>query len=82
MPAQANLPTLLPTHSHPGTAPHPAPTPAHSPVLGVGTLDVLALLEVGLQVHLEEGRAAGIIGAPNRPVVTAALVVPMRGETE
>ena len=55
------------------------PTPAHSPVLGVGTLDVLALLEVCLQVHLEKGRAGGVVGAPHRPVVTAALVVPGGG---
>lgn len=64
----------------PGGSPH-TPTPAHSPVLGVGTLDVLALLEVGLQVHLEEGRAAGVVGAPHGPVVTAALVVPVKGAT-
>lgn len=56
--------------------PWPRPRPAHSPVLGVGTLDVLALPEVGLQVHLEEGGAAGVVGAAHRPVVTAALVVP------
>lgn len=77
-------------NASPGTPPAPArlptpwgqpraPTPAHSPVLGVGTLDVLALLEVGLQVHFEEGRAAGVVGAPHRPVVTAALVVPGGG---
>lgn len=72
MPAQARRPP--PTHPRPGQP--LAPTPAHSPVLGVGTLDVLALLEVGLQVHLEEGRAAGVVGAAHGPVVTAALVVP------
>lgn len=55
------------------------PTPAHSPVLGVGTLDVLTLLEVRLQVHLEEGRAAGVVWTPHRPVLTAALVVPGGG---
>lgn len=57
------------------TSPHPAP--AHSPVLGVGTLDVLAFFQVGLQVHLEKGRAAGVVGAAHRPVVTATLVVPV-----
>ena len=72
MPAQACRP--LPAHPRPGQP--LVPTPAHSPVLGVGTLDVLALLEVGLQVHLEEGRAAGVVGAAHGPVVTAALVVP------
>lgn len=55
------------------------PAPAHSPVLGVGTLDVLALLQVGLQVHLEEGWAAGVVRTSYRPVVTAVLVVPGGG---
>lgn len=49
---------------------------AHSPILAVGTLDVLALLQVGLQVHLEQWWAAGVVGATHRPVVTAALMVP------
>lgn len=57
-------------------APPTAARPTHSPVLGVGTLDVLTLLQVGLQVHLEEGWAAGVVGASHRPVVAAALVVP------
>lgn len=77
----------------PAQAPHPPahpplpqgsplePTPAHSPVLGVGTLDVLALLEVGLQVHLQEGWAVRVVGAPHGPVVAAALVVPGRDKT-
>ena len=72
MPAQACRPP--PARPRPGRP--LAPTPAHSPVLGVGTLDVLALLEVSLQVHLEERRTAGVVGAAHRPVVTAALVVP------
>lgn len=83
MNASPGQPAHPPAHPlPPWDRPHPTPTPAHSPVLGVGTLDVLALLEVGLQVHLEEGRAARVIGTPNRPIVTAALVVPMGGEIQ
>lgn len=44
-------------------------------VLGVRTLDVLAFLEVGLQVHGQERGAAGVVGAPHGPVVAAALVL-------
>lgn len=75
MPAQPPTPTSHHPASQPGAAP-PTARPAHSPVLGVGTLDVLTLLQVGLKVHLEEGRAAGVVGASHRPVVAAALVVP------
>lgn len=80
MPAQPPSP-----HPPPSCLPAPSPgrppaaRPAHSPVLGVGTLDVLTLLQVGLQVHLEEGRAAGVVGASHRPVVAAALMVPGGG---
>lgn len=55
----------------------PAPAPTHSPVLRVGTLDVLAFFQVGLEIHLEKGWAAGVVRAAHRPVVTAALVVPV-----
>lgn len=77
MPAQT--PPRPPACPPPSRGSPRTPTPAHSPVLGVGTLDVLALLQVGLQVHLEEGWAAGVVRTPHRPVVTAALVVPVGG---
>lgn len=50
------------------------------PILGVWTLDVLALFEVSLQVHGEQRGAGGVVGAADRPVVTAGLVLP--AETE
>lgn len=82
MNASPGLPAHPPFCSPTSTLGQPhSPTPAHSPVLGVGTLDVLALLEVGFQVHLEEGWAAGVVGAPHRPVVTAALMLPVGGRT-
>ena len=79
MPAQA--PRRPPAHPPLPQGSPLEPTPAHSPVLGVGTLNVLALLEVGLPVPLEKGWAVRGVGAPHRPVVTAALVVPGRGKT-
>lgn len=43
----------------------------------MGTFDVLAFFQVGLEIHLEKGRAAGVVGAAHRPVVTTTLVVPV-----
>lgn len=48
----------------------------------MGTLDVLTLLQVSLQVHFEEGRAAGVVGAAHGPVITAALMIPVHGEKQ
>lgn len=50
------------------------------PILGVGTLDVLTLFQMCLQVHFEERGAAGVIGAANGPVVTAAFMISAHGE--
>lgn len=36
---------------------------------------MLAFFQVGLEVHLEKGWAAGVVGAAHRPVVTTTLVV-------
>lgn len=47
----------------------------YSPVFGVWTLDVLAFLEVSLQVHGEQRRAGRIVRAANRPVVATDLVL-------
>lgn len=38
---------------------------------------MLAFFQVGLEVHLEKGWAAGVVGAAHRPVVTTTLVVPV-----
>lgn len=66
-----------PRSPQPRNADPPAPAPTHSPVLRVGTLDVLAFFQVGLEIHLEKGWAAGVVGAAHRPVVTTTLVVPV-----
>lgn len=74
---------LYHTHTHTqvkGSIP-PALPWSCSPIFGVRTLDVLTLLQVRLQVHLEEWWAAGVVGATHRPVVAAALMVPVeRGQ--
>lgn len=44
------------------------------PIFGVRTFDVLALLEVGLQVHGEQRRTGRVVGAPHRPVVTVGFM--------
>ena len=48
----------------------------YPPIFGVRTLDVLALLEVGLQVFGEQRGAGRVVGATHRPVVTTHLVLP------
>lgn len=52
------------------------------PVFGVGTLYVLALFQMCLQVHFQQRWAAGVIGAANRPVITAAFMISAHGERQ
>lgn len=52
-----------------------------SPVFGVWTFDVLAFLEVRLQVHGEQWGAGGVVGAADRPVVAAGLVLSEQKQT-
>lgn len=52
------------------------------PILGMGTLDVFALFQMCLQVHFQERWAAGVIGATNWPVITAAFMISAHGEKQ
>lgn len=45
-----------------------------SPIFRVWTFDVLTFFEVSLQVHGEQWGAGGVVGAADRPVITAGLV--------
>lgn len=47
---------------------------AHLPIFGVGALDVLAFLQVCLQVHGEQRWAAWVVRATHRTIVTADLM--------
>lgn len=60
----------------------PTESTSSLPVLGVGTLYVLALFQMCLQVHFQERRAAGVVGAANGPVITAAFMVSAQGEKQ
>lgn len=43
---------------------------------------MLALFQMCLQVHFQERRAAGVVGAANGPVITAAFMVSAQGEKQ
>lgn len=64
------------------SASFPLKSTSSLPVFGVGTFYVLALFQMCLQVHFQERWAAGIIGAANRPVITAAFMISAHGEKQ
>lgn len=62
MPAQANLPTLLPTHSHPGKDPTPHPPPPTHPYLEWGHLMCSHSLRWASRFILRRGGQLGLLG--------------------